>query len=367
MCALHFRGAPKCIVVDCDGTLWGGVVGEDGIHGIRLGETYPGVCYQQFQRQLRQLKEVGFLLALNSRNDEADVRAVFEQHPGMVLKYDDFSAVRVNWNDKAANMAAIAEELNLGTESLVFIDDNAFELERVRSAHPGIACLAVPRETWKLPELLPGMAVLDRLSLTAEDRAKSAMYARERQRDALRGRVVSFDDYLRQLDLRMTIEGFTPERHLDRAVQLLQKTNQFNLTTRRHSQREVLDLHEAGAMIHVASLADRFGDYGRIALSIIVVEAGNPRARHLPDELSRVGSKSGNRTDEFPETGASLVGLSGLSRPLHSFRPEWDVRRLPAETRISARRQSGPGPGSELSLPAAGTSGLRRGTLSSHH
>ena len=141
LCSLHFRGSPKCIVVDCDGTLWGGVIGEDGIQGLRLAETYPGVCYQQFQRQLRQLKDLGFLLALNSRNNEADVRAVFDQHPGMILKFDDFAAVRVNWNDKAANLAAIAEELNLGVESLVFIDDNPFELEMVKNA-PSLVSLA---------------------------------------------------------------------------------------------------------------------------------------------------------------------------------------------------------------------------------
>jgi FkbH-like protein len=146
----------------------------------------------------------------------------------------------------------------------------------VKSVHPGVTCLAVPRETWNLPALLPGIAALDRLSLTLEDRAKPAMYAQQRQRNDLRGRVTSLDDYLRQLDLRMTIEAFVKERHLDRAVQLLQKTNQFNLTTRRHSESDVLGLLQAGSMIHLASLADRFGDYGRIALSIVVFDEGAP-------------------------------------------------------------------------------------------
>jgi len=277
LCRIHFRGSPKCIVVDCDNTLWGGIVGEDGIHGIRLGETYPGVCFQEFQRQLKLLKEMGFLLAINSRNNETDIRDVFLQNTGMVLALKDFAAIRANWRDKASNMASIAEELNLGVDSFVFIDDNAFEIELVRTAFPGITTLAVPRDTWKLPQLLPECGWLDRLRLTAEDRSKAEMYAQEQQRKAAQRNAPSVEEYLSKLGLKMTIERFSAEKHSLRAVQLLQKTNQFNLTSRRYSENGLLDLIESGAMVYLASLQDSYGDYGRVALAIIVVFDGQPR------------------------------------------------------------------------------------------
>jgi FkbH-like protein len=269
LCGMHFHGGAKCIVVDCDNTLWGGIVGEDGVHGLRIGETYPGVCYQDFQRQLKRLKDLGFLLAINSKNNEADVREVFAGHPGMVLKYEDFAAVQINWNDKASNMSALAEELRLGVSSFVFVDDNPFEIELVKNHFPTIRTLLVPSEPWRLPELLPACAALDRLRVTQEDRAKSEMYAQEQRRKAVHRQASSLDDYLSRLSLRMTIEKFSPERHSQRAVQLLQKTNQFNLTTRRHSEKDLLKLADSGALIFLASLQDSFGDYGRIALAII--------------------------------------------------------------------------------------------------
>ena len=157
LCRLHFRGPAKCIVLDCDNTLWGGIVGEDGVHGLRLGETYPGICFQQFQRQLKQLRQTGFLLALNSKNNEADVRAAFAQHPAMVLRWEDFAAVRVNWQDKAANMATLAAELNLSVDSFVFVDDNSFELELVRGAFPGLLTLAVPAEDLEAARVAPAV------------------------------------------------------------------------------------------------------------------------------------------------------------------------------------------------------------------
>lgn len=276
LCAIHFRGTPKCIVVDCDGTLWGGIVGEDGVHGIRLGESYPGVCYQQFQCQLKHLKELGFLLAINSKNNETDVRAVFEKNPAMILKFDDCAAARINWDDKATNLAALAEELNLSVDSFVFIDDSEFELNLVKSVHPNVTCLLVPRETWNLPSLLPMAGCLDRLSLTREDSMKTEMYAQDRKRKTFQDSAGSYDEYLQQLKLEMTFEYFAENRHLERAVQLLQKTNQFNLTTRRHSKSELLGLVQAGAKVCVASLKDRFGDYGRIALAIVVFDAEIP-------------------------------------------------------------------------------------------
>lgn len=277
LCHLYFHGPAKCIVLDCDNTLWQGIIGEDGLHGIRLGEGYPGNCYQQFHRQLKQLKELGFLLAINSKNNEEDVRRVLEEHPATVLKCGDFAAIRANWESKTENMASIAEELNLGQESFIFIDDSRFEIELVKAACPSVACVQVPAEPWKLPELLPAIVPVDHLTVTEEDRKKAAMYQQEQQRKAVRAGASHIEDYLRQLELEMTIESFHADQHLDRAVQLLQKTNQFNLTTRRYDAGKLLAMAQSGAMIRLASLRDRFGDYGRIALAIVTFAGGVPR------------------------------------------------------------------------------------------
>ncbi|MBW7905764.1 MAG: HAD-IIIC family phosphatase [Phycisphaerae bacterium] len=268
-CLLYKRSPVKVIVLDCDNTLWGGIVGEDGLAGIRLGETYPGWCFQQFQRQLDQLSRLGFLLALNSKNNEADVRAVFEQHRGMVLKLDQIAAMRVNWSDKVSNLRELAEELNLGLDSFVFIDDNDFELNFVREQLPQVTCLKVPEQPWLLPDLLPGARGVDRLRVTAEDRKKSEMYAQERRREHFRTQAGDLQAYLRGLEIHLTFEPFDEAQHLARAAQLTQKTNQFNLTTRRYSEAELKNAVAGGARVYLASLRDRFGEYGRIALAIV--------------------------------------------------------------------------------------------------
>lgn len=266
---LYRRTPVKCIVLDCDNTLWGGIIGEDGLGGIRLGETYPGLCYQEFQRQLRDLTRAGFLLALNSKNNEADVQRVFAEHPGMVLRPEHIAAERINWQDKITNMHELAEELNIGLDSLVFIDDSDFEINLVREQLPQVRTLQVPREPWKLPGLLPAARLIDRLAVTAEDRRKSQMYVQERQRKQFQREAGNLEAYLRGLEIRLTFEPFDPARHTARAAQLTQKTNQFNLTTRRYTEADLLELSRSGAGIYLASLSDRFGDYGRIALAIV--------------------------------------------------------------------------------------------------
>lgn len=270
ICALALARQPvKCIVVDCDNTLWEGVVGEDGLEGLQLGETYPGVCYQEFQRQLGQLRELGYLLALNSKNNGDDVRRVFEDHPGMVLAWDQLAAVRVNWKDKASNLESLAEELNLGLESFLFIDDSNFELEAVRRQLPQVRCVKVPANRWELPGLLGDGGVIDRLAVTDEDRKKSQMYAEERQRSEFQRRAADFEEYLRDLGMVLRFEAFDARKHVARAAQMTQKTNQFNLTTRRYMEPGILKAVDEGALIFLGALRDRFGDYGRIALGIV--------------------------------------------------------------------------------------------------
>lgn len=267
---LLYRRTPiKCLVLDCDNTLWGGVVGEDGLTGIHVGETYPGWCFQQFQRQLVQLNRLGFLLALNSKNNEADVREVFEKHRGMVLKLDHIAALRVNWQDKVANLQELAEELNLGLDSFVFIDDSDYEVNLVRERLPQVRTVQTPHQPWQIPGVLRQVRGLDRLKVTSEDRKKALMYAQERQREGFRQGVTNLEEYLRGLQIVLTFERFNPDKHLARAAQLTQKTNQFNLTTRRFGEADLRAAHQQGAAVYLASLKDRFGEYGRIAMALI--------------------------------------------------------------------------------------------------
>lgn len=270
LCMLALSTPVKCIVLDCDNTLWGGIIGEDGLAGLKLGETYPGVCYQQFQRQLAQLSRLGFLLALCSKNNEADVTAVFEQHAGMILKLSDIAAMRVNWGDKVSNLRALAAELNIGLDSLVFIDDSDFELNFVREQLPQVRCLQVPANIWELPALLSRARLIDRLRVSDEDRSKTRMYAEERARRAFSEQSGGdLERYWRGLQMQLTFEAFDPIQHVTRAAQLTQKTNQFNLTTRRYSEADLMQRHAAGWLIHLGSLRDRFGDYGRIVMSVV--------------------------------------------------------------------------------------------------
>ncbi|MFH0980270.1 MAG: HAD-IIIC family phosphatase [Planctomycetota bacterium] len=280
LCRLYTAPPVKCLVLDCDNTLWGGIVGEDGLSGIQLGETYPGLCYHQFQRQLDELNRLGFLLAINSRNNEADVKQVFERHSGMVLTLDQIAAARINWQDKATNMREIAAELNLGLDSFVFIDDSEFEINLIRDQLPEVRCCLVPRQPWALPGLLPQSGIIDRLSVTPEDREKAHMYAQERRRRQFQQEAGSLEQYLRGLGIRMKLEPFDPQQHLARAAQLTQKTNQFNLTTRRYTEAELLALCQQEASVFLASLSDRFGDHGRIALAL-TRPAASPRTCHL--------------------------------------------------------------------------------------
>jgi FkbH-like protein len=266
---LSRRTPVKCIVLDCDNTLWGGIIGEDGLGGIKLGETYPGLCFQQFQRQLVQLSQLGFLLAINSKNNEADVWKVFDEHAGMLLKRDMITAHRINWQDKVTNLRDLAGELNIGLDSFVFIDDSDFEINLVRSELPMVRAIQVPKQAWELTRLLPESRIVDRLRVTKEDQAKTQMYKAEAERRALKQTSTDIGTYLKSLEIEMVYEPFREEVHLTRAAQLTQKTNQFNLTTKRYDEAAVVQFAQGDGLVALAHLKDRFGDYGRVVLAIV--------------------------------------------------------------------------------------------------
>ncbi|MFC1874296.1 HAD-IIIC family phosphatase [Chloroflexota bacterium] len=262
----------KCLAVDLDNTLWGGVLGEEGLGGIALGEDYPGNVYKEFQRRLLSLRDRGILLALNSKNNEADAIEVFQRHPDCVLKMDDFASVQINWQDKATNMAAIAEELNIGTDAIAFFDDNPVEREWVRTQMPEVTVIEVPESPLDFWRALEWSGAFDHLVIAAEDRQRAGMYQKEHERKQLQAQSVSLDEFLQQLNMVATIGSVNSETSetLPRVAQLVTKTNQFNLTTRRHTSSELETMIESGAAALWLRVTDRFGDNGLVGVAIVL-------------------------------------------------------------------------------------------------
>lgn len=261
----------KVIALDADNTLWGGVIGEDGIDGIALGPDHPGNAYVDFQRRLLALQQRGFILVLCSKNNAADLDEVLEKHPHQLLRHEHFAARRVNWEPKPDNLAALAAELNLGLDSFVFVDDSDHECEAVRRQWPQIEVVQTPARAVDVPGCLERIARLEVLSLTAEDRAKTALYAQEKKRREASANAPTggdLNDYLASLEMRMRV-ALNPAAQLTRLAQLTQKTNQFNLTTRRYDEQQMRAMLDAQDWLVASfSLADTFGDSGVVGLAM---------------------------------------------------------------------------------------------------
>lgn len=259
----------KCLVLDLDNTMWGGIVGEDGPDGIRLGNTAPGVEYHDFQLAISALAKRGILLALNSKNNPDDALAVIRSHPWMVLREADFSAVRINWESKVENLRAIAKELNIGIDSLVFMDDNPVECEQVRQLLPEVVVVQMPRDPSRYRATLESLPWFDAFTVTAEDLQRVGQYRANRERDVLRESTGTVADYLRSLGVTVTIAPVVPAT-APRVVQLLARTNQFNLTTRRHASADIDAMLGDGRWRHYTVTAeDRFGQHGLVALALV--------------------------------------------------------------------------------------------------
>jgi FkbH-like protein len=259
----------KCLVLDLDNTLWGGVIGDDGMDGIVIGQGSPlGEGFVAVQEYARELARRGIILAVSSKNDEANALEPFERHPDMVLRRADIACFRANWNDKASNIRAIAQELNIGLDALVFLDDNPFEREFVRTELPMVAVPEVPDDPAMVPAVLADAGFFESLGITAEDRERTAQYQENVARAQLRSESSDLEGYLRGLDMRMVWRRFD-RMGLPRIVQLINKTNQFNLTTRRYTEQEVAAVMTDPAAFGLQiRLLDRFGDNGIIAIVI---------------------------------------------------------------------------------------------------
>ena len=272
---LALRGlGRKCVVVDLDNTLWGGIVGEDGPSGIQLGPEHPGSAFVEFQNDLLELRRRGILLAIASKNDRDDGLEVIDRHPAMVLRRDAFAAMRIDWQDKPRNVAAIAAELGLGLDSFVFIDDSPAERELMRTMLPAVLTPEWPSDPVRFSEALRSLPDFEVVALTAEDLVRPEMYAAKQRREELQQRMGNEEEYLARLEMVIDV-GEAEPGELPRVAQLIQKTNQFNLTTSRHALSEIERMHRAAdARIYVLKNEDTFGDNGLVGVAIIRIAGG---------------------------------------------------------------------------------------------
>lgn len=261
----------KCLVLDLDNTLWGGVIGEDGMNGIELATTKEGSRFRDFQRGIKDLKNTGVLLTIVSKNNEEDALLPIRKHPDMLLKEEDFVIIKANWKPKAVNIKDIAEELNIGIDSLVFIDDNPVERAAVRSALPDVVVPDFPEDTALLEHFILDISkkYFPILKLTKEDLDKTAQYKIEQQREEIKLKSFSVEDYLKTLEMKKTFRQVN-DSDITRAAQLTQKTNQFNLTTKRYTESDIIKMVNSDEyQVWIGELEDKFGSYGKIILAII--------------------------------------------------------------------------------------------------
>lgn len=260
----------KCLVLDLDNTLWGGVIGDDGLQGIVLGEgSAAGEAHLALQRYAKQLHRRGVILAVCSKNDPAIAESVFRDHPEMLLKRTDIAAFVANWTDKAANLQRIAEQLNIGVDSLVFVDDNPAERARIRESLPAVSVPELPPDPALWVRCLADAGYFEAVAFTDEDRARNEQYAANASRDSLRELSQSVDEFLAGLEMSVTFGPIQPV-DLMRVTQLINKTNQFNPTTRRYTEPEVSAIASSDRCLTLKfRLADRFGDNGLVSAMLL--------------------------------------------------------------------------------------------------
>ena len=265
----------KCLVLDLDNTLWGGILGEDGVAGIKIGGEYPGKAFEWWQQALKRLKDSGVMLAVCSKNNEADVLEAWERNPFMVLRKDDFVAWRINWQDKATNVRELASELNIGLDSMVFVDDNPAERELIRQMLPMVAVPEFPEKPYQLMSFFETLTreYFRVYAINREDKTKTEQYKANALRTAEQAKFADFDDYLRSLEIKIDVMPLD-DFNRPRLAQMTQKTNQFNLTTHRYSEDDIQHMANDRCLVYALSVSDRFGDNG-ITGEIILRPKGN--------------------------------------------------------------------------------------------
>lgn len=266
----------KCLVLDCDNVLWGGIVGENGVNKIKIRNSNGDSEYSDFQKEILNLHKSGVILAICSKNNIEDVEEVFEKREDMLLKLSDFTIVKANWNNKADNIIQISKELNIGLDSIVFVDDSKFEINLVNKFLPEVKTIHLEKEKSEQNRYkLTSSKYFLTSNLTKEDKLRNKMYKEEVKRTELKKKIVSIDEYLKSLDLQAIVR--TPKiKDLERVEQMTQRTNQFNLTTKRYDSQGVQQLlKNKKNYIYILEAKDKFGSYGTCGLVILNIKNDN--------------------------------------------------------------------------------------------
>lgn len=275
----HLGMSKKCIVLDLDNTLWGGIIGEDGFNGIKLGPDPPGNAFVEFQKTLLSLHQRGIILAINSKNNYDDAIKVIREHPYMQLREDNFAAIKINWNDKVSNLREIADEINIGLDSLVFFDDDPVNREYVRISLPQVETVELPQDPSEFANVLKHLNEFSVLKITQEDQQRGKMYAEQRKRTDLGKSSSTLQDFLKQLHLKVSIKNAN-DFTIPRISQLTLKTNQFNLTTKRYQESDIKKFsQDPNYLVGCAQVEDKFGDNG--ITGVFIVDKKNPKEWYL--------------------------------------------------------------------------------------
>ena len=259
----------KCLVLDLDNTLWGGVLGEDGIDGIKLGKSFEGEKFKTFQKYIKTLIDRGVILAIASKNNLSDVEECFQKHPDMVLTLKDFSNIKANWEPKNKNIDLIANELNIGKDALVFFDDSQFEREQMKRFNPQVNVIEAPKDPGEYISSIEYSGYFNQNFQTKEDKKKLYQYKILQKANKLRSKNINLEDFLKKLKMQMEINSID-RSNFDRCVQMINKTNQFNLKTKRYNALELNDfLKDKNQLTMVLKLKDKFGDHGITGLAMV--------------------------------------------------------------------------------------------------
>ena len=264
----------KCIILDLDNTLWGGIVGEDGFDGIKLGKTPPGNAFHEFQFHLKALSERGIILSINSKNNFDDAMKVIKEHPDMVLRENDFSCIAINWENKIDNMKSISNQLNIGLDSFVFFDDDPVNRELIRKNLPDVLTPELPSDPSYFSKILNEINEFSLFKITDEDIIRNKSYSDQKRRIELESSSKNIDDFLNLLDLKLIFKKAT-DFTIPRISQLTLKTNQFNLTTKRYQENDIKEFSkDPNMLVGCIQVKDKFGDSG--ITGVFIVKKNNP-------------------------------------------------------------------------------------------
>lgn len=321
----------KCIVLDLDNTLWGGIIGEDGLNGIKLGLEPPGNTYLEFQRILLSLYQRGIILAINSKNNYDDAIKVIKEHPYMILREEHFASMRINWNDKVSNIKEIANELNINVDSMVFFDDDQVNREFMKTSLPQVLTVDLPKDSSLYVKTIKKMNEFDVLNITNEDARRGKMYVEQRKRNDLEQITPDLESFLKNLELKIRIK-IADEFSIPRISQLSLKTNQFNLTTKRYQESDIKKFSEDdNYIVGSAQVEDKFGDNGITGIFIVnkknskewIVDTFLLSCRVMGREVEK--AMLGHILNQAKENGVEIVKAQFIptqkNKPIETFLP----------------------------------------------